>query len=759
MLRSLSLYIILSIISFANLSYAQDISALETEAQSALNWEKKLNLYLEMADTLIWVGEDLEKAEKYAGYALEICETEDCGELVWLAHGHLAQIEINRGDFKRTEDVILIKLKENNLKSKEIEAYLGVVAGGYYVIQGITAESIDILTKSEEILKSINPSSKRLGEIYYYLAFAHNLNGENDLPISLMNESINQYKLIGDSLKLVESISGLSTIYSVNEKYPEGIKLVLEAIDILDRIDEGSPDKYALYDGLMDMHIRVGNYEKARKGLEKVIPEFRVLEAKEEFKIGTSWSLNMSMAKVLGKLDKPEEGLIYIDSAYVYAQNLGAFTMRITDLRQAALTLESGSYELATGKLENLLEAMKEFGSVDAFNAVLVGLFADLYMKSGIPPNEKIWSELQLIIDRVKEKNKGQYNDDLRDAYKLSMILGAYRIEPDRTIESLRNFIRIKDSIHNQEKVKVQNELLIEYGTKETEKELEYEKLEKANKTMQRNISIGMLIALLFVLAVLTLYYRQKKKHASDLEKKVEEKTADLKASNKALEESNNELERYAYIASHDLKEPLRNIMSFVNLIKRKELVKDKDAIVYFDFVEKGTAQMNNIVEGLLEFSELRTKEVNIDKVKISEVYSSVKESILKQFSTKNINIRTIDFPQEIQSNRDSLFIIFKNLIENGIKYNESFEAKVNITYKEVDHFHQFKFQDNGIGIQEDYFDEIFSSFRRLHNQSKYDGSGIGLAMCKRLIEHLGGTITVESKISEGSTFTINLPV
>ena len=299
---------------------------------------------------------------------------------------------------------------------------------------------------------------------------------------------------------------------------------------------------------------------------------------------------------------------------------------------------------------------------------------------------------------------------------------------------------------------------MIKYETDKKDKQLAINKLELSRQTTLRYSLIGGLIGLTILVIVLILFFQQKNKYAKQLEKEVADRTADLQKSNQALIMSNEELERYTYIASHDLKEPLRNVVSFVGMLKRKKLIEKEEAKTYFDYIETGANQMSDIVKGIFQFSELRKMEAIHQQVSISQVIDNVKLTLQNEISTKRAVIETYNLPTSIITDESMIFTILKNLIENALKFNKSTMPFINIKYQMVQENHVFKIIDNGIGIDEAYHEQIFGMFKRLHERGKYKGSGIGLAICKRTIGYLNGEISVENNSETGVTFIVKFP-
>lgn len=238
----------------------------------------------------------------------------------------------------------------------------------------------------------------------------------------------------------------------------------------------------------------------------------------------------------------------------------------------------------------------------------------------------------------------------------------------------------------------------------------------------------------------------------SKLEEKVIERT-------KMLEKKNEELEKLTYIVSHDLKSPLRNIGSFASLIEKKIEKGDFEAVSsYGKIISKSVNRMSTIISDLLTFGKIDQKEKELDEIHME---SLIKEIININFSSDlysnvRFNIAT-DFPDIIKYDYNQLSLLLENLIGNGIKYNDSTIKFIRVYYKDAGNSHRVFVQDNGIGISEKYNEKIFEMFSRLHGEGKYDGTGIGLSICKKIVQKHGGDIEVHSKHGEGTTFCFSI--
>ncbi|RZJ36218.1 MAG: PAS domain-containing sensor histidine kinase [Flavobacterium sp.] len=220
------------------------------------------------------------------------------------------------------------------------------------------------------------------------------------------------------------------------------------------------------------------------------------------------------------------------------------------------------------------------------------------------------------------------------------------------------------------------------------------------------------------------------------------------------LAKSNIELEQFAYIASHDLQEPLRMVTSFLSQLEKKYDGKlDEKGKQYLNFAVDGAVRMRKVILDLLEYSRAGKADITTEQVDLNQLASEVLKLNTAAIQEKNVSITVEQLPV-VSFSRISMQQIFQNLIGNAIKYQGSNERpEVKIGCREVDGFWEISVADNGIGMEAQFFDKIFVLFQRLHNRDEYSGTGIGLSICKKIIEGSGGRIWVESETGAGSTF------
>jgi PAS domain S-box-containing protein len=234
----------------------------------------------------------------------------------------------------------------------------------------------------------------------------------------------------------------------------------------------------------------------------------------------------------------------------------------------------------------------------------------------------------------------------------------------------------------------------------------------------------------------------------------------ELRAYAERLKQSNEDLERFAYIASHDLQEPLRNVVSFSQLLSRRYQGKlNSDADEYIGYIVDGGKRMQSLVQDLLEYSRVHTRGQAFVPVDTNHLVDRVIQNLYTQISESNAVIRSGTLPI-VNADPTQISLIFQNLLANAIKFRKTdVQPHIDISAEKVGDVWKFAIKDNGIGIDPAFYDRIFVIFQRLHTLDKYPGTGVGLAIVKKIIERHGGQIWVESEVGKGSTFYFTLPV
>jgi PAS domain S-box-containing protein len=269
------------------------------------------------------------------------------------------------------------------------------------------------------------------------------------------------------------------------------------------------------------------------------------------------------------------------------------------------------------------------------------------------------------------------------------------------------------------------------------------------------------------------------RKAHGELEQRVQERTRDLKTSNELLElevaerkraqsilaqqsaelaRSNSELEQFAYIASHDLQEPLRMVGSYVQLLERnyKNLF-DAKGEEYIAYAVDGAKRMQMLINDLLSYSRVGTQGNEFALTDCAGVVGLAIRNLQKAIQESGATITSDPLPT-VLADKMQLLQLFQNLLANAIKFRADQSPEIRITAKHTDGLWQFAVKDNGIGIEQRHFERIFLIFQRLHSRRQYPGTGMGLAICKKIVDRHGGTIWPVSEPGMGTTFFFTLP-
>lgn len=230
------------------------------------------------------------------------------------------------------------------------------------------------------------------------------------------------------------------------------------------------------------------------------------------------------------------------------------------------------------------------------------------------------------------------------------------------------------------------------------------------------------------------------------------------KQAEEELRQSNEELERFAYVASHDLQEPLRTVASYLQLLERRYRQHlDDDAREFIDFAVAGARRMEQLIKDLLAFSRVGTKGGELLPVETADVCSECLHSLRAAIEGASATIVVEDLPR-VLADASQLQQLLTNLIGNALKFRGDAPLTVRITAERDGRFWRLSVSDNGIGIEREYFDRIFVIFQRLHSREAYPGTGVGLAICRKIVDRHGGRIWLESTPGRGTTFHFTLP-
>lgn len=268
--------------------------------------------------------------------------------------------------------------------------------------------------------------------------------------------------------------------------------------------------------------------------------------------------------------------------------------------------------------------------------------------------------------------------------------------------------------------------------------------------------------------------------YKDSLEEQVEERTRELEKTNEdlkneiaerkiteiemerlmgELKRSNRELQQFAYVASHDLQEPIRMVASFTQLLERRYKGQlDDDADDFIKFIVEGATRMQQLIEDLLTYSRVTTRAEPFNQIDLEDVFKESIANLKLMIDETNAEITHDPLPR-VSADRSQIIQLFQNLIGNSLKFKGNEDPKIHISVNRDEYSWIFEFADNGIGIAPDHQERIFRVFQRLHTREEYPGTGIGLAVCEKIVQRHGGRIWIESKPGDGAKFFFTLPI
>ncbi len=469
----------------------------------------------------------------------------------------------------------------------------------------------------------------------------------------------------------------------------------------------------------------------AKEALKESSAAFEDLLANEFLR--TEWTfaylVYLNHARVLVAAKRPEEAL------KVANDGLALCRLR-NDEVSAAYT------QLAIARLEF---SLKNYQAAAKTTKAAIQVFEESHQENHLADGHEL---LELIYEHLGDLGQSLFH--ARELRRLKLKLGE-----NSRLESLLTLQRDYRTAKAEHKAQLATEAAARA------------ELERSRAASQRT-TLLLAVSGVAVLLVLTIKRLRKRRREGDaLEKEVVARTAQLakqaqmlEAKTRSLEASNKELERFAYIASHDLKTPLRNVTSFLGLIDRRMPDLARPEIGEFvELAQSYARSMNSLVDDVLKFSQLNG---NIDEIStVVDLRNLCTRIIDQQGQAQDGRVPTIVLlgGAKLYAPESFLRPLIFNLIDNSLKYNTAQQPRVTVELFDADGEITICVKDNGIGIAREYQEHIFEMFRRLHTRDEYEGTGLGLSSCRKIAERLGGHISIQSELGQGSTFTVTLPI
>lgn len=583
------------------------------------------------------------------------------------------------------------------------------------------------------VLRQLSTTNRSLGN--FDKAYRYNM------------DALQVYHTLSDSLGISKSIYSNGSLFFYQKNYKQALKAYSESWDIAKSIQH--PQQiYRCLGGIG------ATYERMKK-------------------------TDLSIAFNKQALELAEKMAVPSNIAYA-AHNLGTNYASVQ------------AYSIALKYFNQSLTIKKENNDIWGQIGTL-GALANLYRSKN--ETEKAIEYLEEALDLSKEiKSKTrelEIYDYLAEAHYTAKNL-------EQGFLYLRQYVNLRDSIYNETTLKEMGEIKNKYEFQKKENEIilltKQSEIDNLQNYLLVSVVFGLIIFSVLVLKqnrtqrqsnlllaeknreiqqkneeVQRAYHIQQKVNALLEEKNnkihhqnllLEKSNEKIYQQNKLLESSNEDLKQFAYVASHDLKEPLRMIGAYTSLLKRRYISKlDDQAQEFMHYIVDGAHRMDTMLTDLLSYSRANSQALNKTPINLQDVMVIVSNNLRASLYEKEAQL-DIDYEKLpiIKGSQTHLIQLFQNLISNSIKFTGDKKPLVKVSCVPRDEEFVISIQDNGIGIDTKNQETIFEMFRRLHTREEYEGTGIGLATCKKIVERHGGEIWVDSVMGEGSTFYFSLP-
>lgn len=575
------------------------------------------------------------------------------------------------------------------------------------IYREIDSISLALITLNQAVNHAYDPKSTQIA--YNSLGGLHFKSRDYNTALDYYFKSLEAARKLNNGSEAYP-IGNISEVYASLNDFENTLKYLKYSLEFSSKLESPEKEYSLIYDNayITDCYSEINEIDSARQSISLVLDNIKIIDTLPNQK--------------------------YRDACFI-----GYFSA-------AELYLKIGN----TKKAKEYIRKTREFAHKFFLSSVYL-----LEAKYQILIKDYAAALDVLKLDIIKEEYSGQ-NDILELKAICYEGLGDYK----KAIEIKNDLIEFQKKDSGNDRIKFSAFANVKYETFQKNEKIKSLQLDQEVKSLtiqnQRYIVFLSLILGAFLALTAFVLWRQfqtRRKANKYLQKEIALKTEDLR-------QSNEELRTLSFVASHDIKEPLRNIGNYVGLIKRKlpDAIK-ADLNDYFETISRSSSQLYTLVEDISKYISM-PKGAAIDKmhINLNQLVDDVFLSLKTLNDEKQGKLINEGLPEQLMTNSTLLFVVLKNLVENGLKFNTSEVPTVKLSYEMKGENHRIRVSDNGLGIEKEYQESLFNSFKRLHNRSEYEGSGMGLTMAKLMIEKLNGHIELESSIGEGSDFVIVIP-
>jgi signal transduction histidine kinase len=682
--------------------------------------------------------------------------------IIFLLLGFNGKVAAYEATKQYKEDTTLIAQLLGNAIGKYHHDYDGALVDAQNALK--IAQKYDDepwIVKSYHRIGRIYESNNRLVEALFYYQQELTLVNQvsNDLKIDIYFDLAKIYTKTGNHvasrnnyLKVIElcdqsnnlkmkrlAYNGLGDLYSFMNDFDKATEYNLKGIQLAEK-SHSVKDECNGYRQLATLYQKANKAELSYKYANMA---FNLLPQVKDTQI--IFLTHFTYATSLNLVKKHTDALMYFDRAKILVEKYGdkANIAKVNLYLAETYDLMGYRYKAAF----HFNESFKYITFIDSYE------LAKLYYEYGVF-NTKNDGKTDIIEKSLnlglQTALSGKHKDLIQKSYFVLSEFNKKKSNTTLAYTYLQAAYAYRDSLSNDENLRQTAEAQFAFDEAQTDK-----KIEKVQRENILIIAIAVFLLLFFGIAGMYYFMRQQKANNAVLAQKNDE----IQKQVHLLAESNDVLQQFAYITAHDLKEPLRSIGSFVSIIQRRYIkLLPLEASEYMNFVTDGVKRMENLLSALLEYSTVvadNTRVIQITPLK--EVVKEIIQNLHHSIEQRNAVVRYPSVLPDILMSRVHITQLIQNLVANALKFSEV-QPEVEIGFKKHNNFFVIYIKDNGIGIKEEYADKIFKVFQRLDRSRSYEGTGIGLSICKSLVDRYDGKIWFESKANEGTTFFMAFP-
>ena len=622
---------------------------------------------------------------------------------------------------------------------------LSIQLGKAYSDQSKYPEALVYFNEGLEEAKRLG-DNRSIADAHYHIGFSYHILGEYPKALDHLLPLVEKESNKTNKEVYEKAIGRIGYVYLHVGEYKKASMYLLESLASMEEKND--------FLGLTNALYSLGSNEYYQKNYAQALEYYkRALSNTEHLKGNTQWRFTclIGIGNTYRELERFEEALDYLNASLSLAEETGSkYNQAYSLLNLGGTYLKSDAISRAVSTLSQALEASSGLSNKALQTNCLVYL-GNAYMKAG-----DYEASIKHLEDALAVTSDVNAHHMRREAYKYLAEAYAQTGNMTQAYDNLDRYITLKDSLFGEEKQKEIEAMKIKFDVAKKESQIA---LLQGDKEREMYFRIFIAVCGLMLLGMLYMFYsRYRLQQRTNRE--LENKNDEIQIKNEKLASSNAALEQFAYVASHDLNEPLRMISAYTQLLDRRYRDQlDENAGEFMDFINDSVSRMRSLLKDLLDLSRVTSRKPAFKAIDLNETMDSVVKNLGTVIKEQNASITYPDMP-EIVGSKTQMLQLFQNLVGNAVKFRGEEDPIVKVSCDRGNNGSVvIAVQDNGIGIDEVFHKRIFQVFHRLHTSTEYEGTGLGLAICKKIVENHDGKIWVESEVGEGSVFYVKLPL